>query len=180
MLKRWKNLSTEILNKNPWTQFRHDRFEMPNGTQGDYYYLHSGGAAAIIPITADGKLVLNKQYRYLFNRDSIEFPSGGIKEGQTPEEAAHAELAEETGYKCGKLVKIGEVGAANGVYDEMTHIFIATELEETEMLSDETEEFEILKLTFDQVEELIQTNEIWDGFMLFSWALARHKIKELV
>jgi len=50
-MKKWKTVSSEVLNKNPWTEFRHDRFEMPNGYQGDYFYLQTpGGSVTIVPV----------------------------------------------------------------------------------------------------------------------------------
>ena len=176
----WQRLSTETINQNPWTEFRHDRFRMENGKEGDYFYLHTPGSVLIIPIQADGRIVLHRQYRYLFDRDSLEFPGGGIKSGQTPEQAIAAELAEEVGLQAKQIRRIGGLAPANGVFDELEHVYLAWDFEVVPAAPEETENFILEYLTPAEIDAKIASNELWDGFSVGPWALAKPHVLTLI
>jgi ADP-ribose pyrophosphatase len=172
-MKKWEKLSEEILHKNPWWTYKHEKYVLPNGKEGDYYYMHTNGGASIIPVLDDGRIIMTKQWRYLFKRENIEFPIGGLKENQSYEEAARTELEEEVGYKIGELSLIGEMSSCKGLVDELIKVFLAKNLKKTKSHPDETEEIEILLKTPEEIDKMIETNEIWDGQVLAAWALAR-------
>jgi len=172
-MKKWKKLSEEIVHKNPWWTYKHDKYVLPNGKEGDYYYMHTFGGVLMVPVLDDGQIVMIKQWHYLFGRDSIEFPRGGVKENQSYEEAARAELEEEVGYKIGELSLVGEMGPCNGLVDELMKVFLAKKLEKTKSHPDETEEIEVLFKTPEEIDKMVETNEIWDGETLAAWALVR-------
>jgi ADP-ribose pyrophosphatase len=176
MLKRWKQLSSKIIIKNPWWMYKLDEFQIPNGIKGEYHYVHTNGASMIIPMTNDGKIILVNQYRYLCDKESIEFPCGGVKEGKSYEEMAHIELEEETGFRSNDLEHIAEFNPYNGVTNEICKVFIAKELVQSKAIPDSTEEFEILYKTPNEVEELIRSNIIWDGMTIAAWGLVRSKL----
>ncbi|MBU1179753.1 NUDIX hydrolase, partial [Patescibacteria group bacterium] len=137
-IKPWKTIKSEVFKKTPWTTFKENDFEMPNGKRGKYYFVSTGGSSMVIPVTNDNKIILTKQYRYLVDMESVEFPAGGVKEGQTHEDAARAELEEETGYKAGKLEYVGEFVPMNGVTDEISKVYIARNLIKGEVNREET------------------------------------------
>lgn len=173
-IKHWKKLSTKIQHTNDWWNYQIDKYVFPTGKEGDYHYVHTAGSAFIIPVLDNGKIILVKQYRYLNDRISLEFPGGGIKEGQKSEDVARKELIEETGFK-GNLEKVGIFNPYNGITDEICHVFIARNLKpSTEETKDEFEEFEILNLSAEQIDEKIKTNEIYCGMTMASWSLARN------
>lgn len=176
MLKRWQRLSTKTVVKNPWWTYLLDEFQIPGGTKGEYNYVHTNGSAMIVPVTADGRIILVNQYRYLCDRESIELPCGGVKEGKSAEEMAQIELQEETGFRAGTLTKIGEFNPFNGVTDEFCSVFLATGLEQAAAQPDATEEFELLYKTPDEVDALIRSNMIWDGMTIAAWGLVRHRL----
>lgn len=172
-LHRWIKISSEIKFKNPWWTYRYDRCKLPDGKEYDYHYVHTAGSSFIIPVKDNGNILLVNQYRYLNDRFSIEFPGGGIKENQTPEYVANKELIEETNLK-GELEKIGYFNPYNGITDEICHVFIARNLTPSnEETKDEQEEFELLELTPEEIENKIKSNEIYDGMTMASWAIAR-------
>ena len=151
---------------------------MPNGKRGKYYFVSTGGSSMVIPVTNDNKIILTKQYRYLVDMESVEFPAGGVKEGQTHEDAARAELEEETGYKAGKLEYVGEFVPMNGVTDEISKVYIARNLIKGEVNREETEDgMELLEIIPEEMERMIKENIIKDGMTLASWQLANNKIK---
>jgi ADP-ribose pyrophosphatase len=174
MLKRWKKISSKIVHKNLWWTYRLDEFEIPGGKKGEYHFVHTEGASMIIPVMDDGRIILVNQYRYLCEKESIELPCGGVKPGKTHEEMAHLELEEETGFRSDNLKYAAEFNPYNGVTDEICQVFIAKNLLRTEPKPDETEEFEFLYKTPDEIDLLIRENKIWDGMTIAAWGLVKH------
>src|SRR3970040_390252 len=107
-LSKWKKLTGFELARNPWWTYRKDEFELPSGKKGDYHYVHTNGASLIVPVLNDGRVVLVNQYRYLCDRESLEFPCGGVKEGWTYDKTAVGELEEEAGYIARDWRLVGE------------------------------------------------------------------------
>lgn len=175
-LKPWKKLSSEIKFENPWWTYIVDKYVLPSGKEGVYHFVHTGGSVFIIPILNDGKLLMIEQYRYLNERFSIEFPGGGVKVGEDPDEAAHKELIEETGYD-GELEKVGIFNPFSGVTNEYCHVYIARNLRKSNYRKpDDSEEFKIHEYTIDEVENMISDNEIISGMTMASWALAKIRL----
>lgn len=171
MLKTLRQISTELLARNPWWEYRKDIYEQPDASHGEYHYVHTPGSVMIIPITDEGKLVLIKQYRYLNRRLGLEFIGGGIQQGKRAEESAAEELREEAGLIAGELTKIGEFNPMNGVTDEICNIFVARSLKRTTANPESTEEFEIEDIELAKVCELIREGSIWDGMTLAAFAI---------
>lgn len=176
-LKPWKTLSSEVINQNAWSSFIHNEFETPDGRKGDYYYMKTpAGSVMVVPVLADGRLVLHREYRYVFNRISLAFPSGGIQEGQTALEAVRAELKEESGYVAKSIEKVGELAPSTGILHEYTTYFFAHDLEEGESEPEPFEEFEKVLMTVEEVDEAIASGEVWDGFTVCAWQLMRERV----
>lgn len=171
-LKRWKKVSESIVFRNPYWIYKRDAFELPSGTPGEYHYVHTNGSSMVLPVAADGTLLLVNQYRYLLGRESVEFPCGSVKDGSTHEETARKELAEETGHSAGSLVPAGEFNPFNGVTDEICRVYVARDLRFVGGTPDETEEFELLRLTPAEVEARIRSGAIWDGMTIAAWTIA--------
>ena len=175
-LPRWKQLSRKTILENPWWKYWKDEFELPSGKRGEYHFVHTNGASMIVPVTNEGKLLLVNQYRYLNERESLEFPCGGVKAGSTYDETAAVELAEETNLVARNWMIAGEFNPFNGVTDEITRVFIARELFPTASKRDETEEFEKVALTPDEIEARIVSGVIWDGMTIAAWGIARNHL----
>lgn len=179
-MKPWERLSTETLNRNRWTEFRHDTFRLPNGSVGDYYYVHTPGAVTCIPVREDGKILVIRQHRYLFERPGIELPGGGIQDGLDAEASLQAELSEELGLRANSVQLLGRMAPSNGFADELQHIYLAWDLEPAVGEPEDTEEIEVLALTPKEIDAAIQSGEVWDGFSAGCWALARPHVVELL
>ncbi len=173
-LRRWRKLSESVVARNPWWTYRCDRFELWSGKQGEYHYVHTFGSAMVVPVADDGTLLLVNQYRYLMDRESLEFPCGGIKAGATAEETAAAELGEETGHIASELELVGRFNPFNGVTDELCHVFLGRGLRAASGAKpDETEEFELFTLTAEELDARIRSGDIWDGMTLAAWQIVR-------
>ncbi len=176
-LTHWKKLITRELYRNPWWTYVFDTVLLPRGREGEYHYVRTGGSVVVIPVQDDGSLLMVNQYRYLMGRESLEFPAGGMKEGEDPIVIAHKELMEETGFD-GALEKIGEFNPCKGIIQETAHVFIARRLVPAAATGrDETEEFEHLRMTVRELEEQIASNRIHDGMTMAAWAMARSRIE---
>lgn len=172
-LGRWKKLATETIFSNNWWSYKVDKYLLPNGREGEYHYAFTFGSVFIVPLDSDGKILMVKQFRYLNDRFSIEFPGGGVKKENNHDFEAKKELIEETGLE-GDLKYAAEFNPFNGVTNEICKVYIAGNLRPSnEFKKDDSEEFEILRLEQDEIEEMIETNEIYDGMTLASWALVR-------
>ena len=171
----FRQISKEVLGENPWWRYCHDKFLLPDGNEADYFYGETvgSGAAMVIPMTDDGRLVLVVQHRYLQEKKSIEFPCGGMKIDERPQEAAERELVEETGLKSSDMIMVGSFEGLNGVFKDTIHVFVAKELENTGQPSqDPVEQTEIIFRRIDEFDEMVKRGEIWDGKTLAAWAIA--------
>ncbi len=155
----------------------HDQFEMRGGEKGNYFYLHTKGSALTIPVTDDGKVILIKQYRYLIDAVSIELPCGGVKEGQSDEEAARAELLEETGYECDKLRKVGKFMPYNGLSDEFCTVFVARTLRYSGARPDSTEQIDVMMATPAEIDRMVARGKISDGMSIAGWTIGRAHLR---
>ncbi|MBN2323860.1 MAG: NUDIX hydrolase [Spirochaetes bacterium] len=171
--RSWKTLLSEEVFSTPWMSIFHNQFEMTGGRRGNYFYLHTNGSALIVPVASDGKIILVRQYRYLTNSVSLELPCGGIKDGQDDEAAARAELVEETGFDCQKLKRAGRFLPYNGLSDEFCTVFVAWGLSEVGQRPDVTEEIEVVSLSPDEIDKLVERGKITDGMTIAGWKLAQ-------
>lgn len=174
VFKSWKTLKSEIFKKTPWTTFRQNEFEMSNGKRGMYYFVDSKGSSFIVPVTSTGKIVLTEQYRYLIDEASIEFPGGGVVEGEDYIETAKKELEEETGYRAEKFTYVGEFIPMNGVTNEICKVYLAEGLKKGEAMHEETEDgMRIFEVSIEEFEQMIKDNSVKDGMTLASWQLTK-------
>ena len=96
----WRTLSSRQVLDTPYLRIRSERVELPGGTiLDDYYIIENRGWVGIVPLTADGRFLINKQYKHGIGMEVLEFPAGGIDPDEDdPLLTAHRELMEETGY----------------------------------------------------------------------------------
>lgn len=176
-MRRWTRLSNRVLFESPYVTFEHDRYRLPDGGEGDYYYVRSPGAVMIVPVDEGGRAVLVRQHRYLLGEDSLEFPAGGLKKGVDPLDQAKAELREEAGVEAASWTEIGRFASWNGATNEICRVYLARDLSRADGTPDKTEEFEIVRVPWKELLRLAETNELYDGMTLASVALARRLLE---
>ena len=101
-----------------------------DGTEGDYIIMDAPDWVIVIAEHND-KFVMVKQWRHGESSLSVEFPGGVMDKGEDPETAARRELEEETGYKAGKLTKLGMVNPNPALFSNHVHFYLAQELQAT-------------------------------------------------
>lgn len=104
--------------------------ESSTGVTGDYYVLNAKDWVCVIPET-DTSFLMVKQWRHGEQKLSVEFPGGVIDPGEDPETAARRELEEETGFKAGKLTKLGSCNPNPALFSNHFHVYLAQDLSPT-------------------------------------------------
>jgi len=170
MQKKFSKISTEIIKENPYWIYKKDKYYLPNDEIGDFHYIETNGSILIIPII-NNKIVFVNQFRYLNQKNSYEFPGGGIDKRLSIEENLQKELSEEAGYISNKIIYLGEFNPFNGVTNEICYVYIATDLEQKIAKPDITEEFSVSLFDLEQINELLKNNKIWDGMTLSAWTI---------
>ncbi|MGH2507921.1 MAG: NUDIX hydrolase [Ktedonobacteraceae bacterium] len=96
----WNVLAYQQIVDTPYFKLRCEQVAVPNGPViPDYYIIENRGWVGIVPLTADGRFLINLQYKHGLGQEVLEFPAGGIDPHEVdPLETAHRELMEETGY----------------------------------------------------------------------------------
>ena len=174
-LRTWLTLTRNELFKNPWWSYRLNTFRMPDGNNGEYHFVHTNGSSLIVPVLPNGRILLVNQYRYLAERESMEFPCGSVKDGSTYDETAGHELHEETGYVAESLMPVGTFNPYNGVTDEFCQVYYAKGLRYVGAIPDATEEFEIQEWSSNEIDRHIAAGSIWDGMTIAAWCLVKGK-----
>jgi ADP-ribose pyrophosphatase len=105
----WHRRASTFVVNTPFLRLRSDEVELPDGTViPDYFVREARGFVVILPLTAEGRVVLVRQYRYGSDAIHLELPAGMIDEGEDPQACALRELAEETGYVPERIESIGD------------------------------------------------------------------------
>jgi len=137
-----------------------------NGHLAHWDFIHHNGAAAVVPVTKDGTILMVRQYRNALDRYTLEVPAGALDFPEEPKiDCAHRELEEETGYKTEKekMEFLIRVNTTVAFCDEVIDIFVARDLEPSIQNLDEDEYIEVEEWTVKDLEEKIYHGEITDG-----------------
>ena len=150
----------------------YDLVTLPNGKEAFREVVRHPGAVAVVPIAADGKVILVRQYRHAVGKVLLEIPAGKLAAGEDIEECARRELTEETGFTAKRLRKLTSIYTAPGFADEVIHIYAAEELTGGTPCPDEDEFLKAEAYTKEEIRELIQKEFICDAKSLVGLALA--------
>lgn len=141
---------------------RRDTVRMPDGAHATREYIRHPGAVAIIPVTAAGNVVLERQYRYPLGRDFLEIPAGKIEPGEDMLETARRELLEETGYLASEWQRLTTIHNAIGYSDEAIELYLARGLEKGKQDLDEEEFIEVIELPLAEAISRVRDGRITD------------------
>ncbi len=139
--------------------------KLPNGKTSKREIVRHPGAVAVIAHTDEGKLILVRQYRKPMDRTMVEIPAGKLEPGEDPLVTARRELEEETGYVADSMEEIIAFYTSPGFADELVHLYEAKGLKKGDgaAVLDEDEFVDVMEVTLQEAEQLIQTREIYDA-----------------
>lgn len=158
-----KRLKRELKYQGTILKIYQDTVEV-NGHQAQWDFIHHDGAAAVLPVTADGKLLMVRQYRNALDRVTLEIPAGKLDEPDEPKiNCAKRELEEETGFKSEKLEYLMSLNTTVAFCNESIDIFVATDLTPSHQNLDEDEEIDVEEWSLEDLQELIFTGKLTDA-----------------
>lgn len=141
-----------------------DTMQFPDGHTAMWDYIHHDGAAAVLPVLPDGKILMVKQFRNALDRDTLEIPAGKLDDPDEPGIiCAGRELEEETGYHCDKLEPLLVLRTTVALCNEKIEIFVARELIPASQHLDEDEFIELQAFELDELKEMIYRGELQDS-----------------
>ena len=176
--KPWKTLSSRQIYENPWMSLREDVAELPDKRTTIYGVVTFGDCVGVVPFVDTEHLLLVRQYRYVYGEDHRwEIPTGGVKDGEALEQAAQRELAEEVGYRAGRLFHISSFYTSKSVCDETAHLYVGENLTPSQAKKDEPEFLEHRKFTFDEALRMSLEGEIMDSMSVMGILLAARRLK---
>src|SRR6185436_3474467 len=123
-----RRLSGDVVYDGSLLKVHRDTVALPDGGRGTREYIRHPGAVAVVALTEDGKVVLERQFRYPHARVFIEIPAGKLEPGEPHLETAKRELAEETGYRAAEWKRIGVIHPSIAYTDEAIELFVARKL----------------------------------------------------
>lgn len=152
---------------------RRDRVRLPNGNQTRLDIVEHEPAVTLLPVDAEGRAWLVRQYRHAAGRELLELPAGVVEPGETPEACAYRELREEIGMAAGRLQTAGAFFLAPGYSTEYMYVYIARDLSPAPLEGDEDEVLSVERFPLEQVYRLAAEGEIHDAKSLAALLLAR-------
>lgn len=150
-----------------------DTVRLPDGREATWERVAHPGAVGMVPLTGEGEVVMVRQYRHAVGGVLLEIPAGKLDSGQTPEETARRELAEEVGMRAGELVKLAEFYNSPGFSGEYFHLYLARDLAPTDGEPEPDEFLEIVRVGLDRAIAMISTGQVIDAKSIIGLALTR-------
>lgn len=165
-------LSSEVVFKGNLLHVQRDLAGLPNGNQSYREYVLHPGAVLIIPVLDNGKLLLERQFRYPLQQVFIELPAGKIDPHEGHLLTGQRELLEETGYTATEWRYLGAQHPCIGYSNEIIHIYLARGLTAGRHQRDEDEALQLFEATLGDCLEMVRRGEITDGKTIIAlfWA----------
>jgi len=135
----------------------------PDGVEHAREVVRHPGAVTILPILDDGRVCLIRNFRVAVDQTLIELPAGTLEPGEDPAVTARRELAEETGYRAGRIERLATFLMSPGILDEKMHLYLATALEPGPMALEPGEEIEVLTTDWCEALAMVQDGRIKDA-----------------
>lgn len=155
--------SSEIAYKGKVFNIEKDVITLPDGRETTRETVTHGGAAAMLPVDKDGKIIFVRQYRHSARKEVLEIPAGTIEKGEDPYDCAVREIEEETSYKAGKMTFMFKMYSSIGFCNEILYIYLAEDLTKGNFNMDEDEFITVERYSLDESIKLIETGEICDS-----------------
>ena len=156
-------ISSEEVYHGVMIRLERDTVCLPNGSTAIREVMRHPGAAAVVPLTREGNVVLVRQFRYPFSRVMLEIPAGKLDPNEAPADCARRELKEETGFLAEELISLGVFFPSIAMLDEQIHLFLARGLTPSSANLDEDEFLHVEQRPLKDLVQQILRGEVPDG-----------------
>jgi ADP-ribose pyrophosphatase len=155
---------------------RVDTVRLPNGKTSRREIVEHRGAVAIVPLLDQETVLMIRQFRLAVNEVLLEVPAGTLEPDEPPEVCAARELEEETGYRANILRKLFSQYLAPGYSQEILHVFLAQELQQTAQRTEEDENMEVVPVPLSRAVDMILSGEIRDAKTIASLLVTHYML----
>ncbi len=160
---RETRLASEQVWQGDFLDVRRDVVSLPDGSEAQREYIVHPGAVMIVPILDDGRLVVERQWRYPIGAAMLEFPAGKLEAGEPVLECAVRELVEETGYRAAEWARAGHMHNAIAYSTEAIEVWFARGLVRGERRLDPGEFLDVLETSEDELARASGRGEVTDA-----------------
>lgn len=164
----WKTTASRPVYENRWISVREDVAELPDGRTTIYGVVQCAECVGVLPFVDDRHVLLVGQYRYVARAFYWEMPTGAQHAGETLEDAAQRELAEEAGHEAGRLRKLCDFHTSKSIMREVAHLYVAEDLRPASRPPDHTEFIERRVFAFADVVAMVERGEIKDSMTVIA------------
>lgn len=158
-----KKISGEVIFEGKVVKLEKDKVICPNGNISYREVVRHPGGAAILGITKDNEVILERQFRYPYDEVIYEIPAGKLELNEDPYTAALREFEEETGNKAEKLESLGEIYPTCGYSSEIIYLYLAKDYVKTNTHFDDDEFIELEYIPLEKTKEMILNGKIKDA-----------------
>lgn len=163
-MEKYERIGRELIHKGAIIDYYQDTIKVPNGNIAKWDYIKHKGAAAVVAVKDDGKLLMVRQFRNALDRETLEIPAGGLNSVEEPTDIAAArELEEEAGYTAGKLELLISIRTTVAFCDEKIDVYVATDLKRSRQHLDEDEFLDVETYTIEELIQMVYDCKIQDG-----------------
>ena len=163
-MEKYERIGRELIHKGAIIDYYQDTIKVPNGNIAKWDYIKHKGAAAVVAVKDDGKLLMVRQFRNALDRETLEIPAGGLNSIDEPTGIAAArELEEEAGYTAGKLELLISIRTTVAFCDEKIDVYLATDLKRSRQHLDEDEFLDVETYTIEELIKMVYDCKIQDG-----------------
>lgn len=176
MAEEFKRLSRDLVQKGAIIDYYQDTVQVPNGNIVKWDFIGHKGAAAVVPVREDGKILMVRQYRNALDRYTLEVPAGGLNGVDEPTGTAAArELEEETGYRTDELDFLITIRTTVAFCNEKIDIYVAKNLIPSHQHLDEDEFINVEAYTVEELMAMIYDCTIQDSKTICAIMTYAHK-----
>ncbi len=158
-----ETLSSQLIYEGRAVKLRMDSVRLGNGRQTTREIVEHSDCIAVVVIDENDNVLLVKQFRKPVEKELLEIPAGGIDAGEGPEEAVSRELREEIGYMPRSVHRLGGFYSAPGYCSEYLYLYLATELVPSQLIAEDTEEINVVRVPIEEIPDLIASGRICDA-----------------
>lgn len=175
----WKKISTKVILDHKRLKVFEDEVELPSGKKSDYIYFESKGCVSSVVCQQNDKYLIQTEYSYVPNINMYQFPGGFVPFHENPKDGAKRELIEETGLYPQDLTLLGSCFINHRRSTSKLYVFLATGFKEAKQKLDDSEDsLQNRWLSFQEIEDLIKTNDNLSENFITIWQLYKSRKNE--